>query len=356
MNICAFRLLQVLAGGRQCDLRRQIQYLKAENEILRSKLGPRVSVTPHERARLARLAEAVGPTIRMIVSIVAPCTIVRWINGGRRGSESRTRFRRRTPGRPRTPADVRRLVLRIARETGWGYTRILGEMKKLGVTVSRSTVVNILRAAGIPPVSGRGEPSWNDFMRAHARTLWACDFMVRRIVTPKGVRSAFVLVFIHIASRRAIASSSTIHPDAGWVSQQVHLFAAAARDRGGECEILVRDSDAKFGRAFDSALRAAEVTPLRLPHLAPNLNAHVERLIQTVQIECLDRFIAFGGRHLDHLVAEFIEYYNNERPHSSIGHRTPTGRPNEADQESFGRVACKSRLGGTLRHYYRRAA
>jgi len=346
----------VLAGSTRSDLRRQVQYLKAENEILRSKLGTRVPLTGNERARLARLGRAVGPAIRTLVSIVAPGTIVRWINSGSRTPPEHAGGSRRKPGRPRTHEHTRRIILRIARDTGWGYTRILGELKKLGISVSRSTVVNILQEAGLPIGPDRGEPGWNEFMRSHAKTLWACDFMVRRIVTPRGLVNAFVLVFIHVASRRAIASTSTTRPDAHWVSQQVSRFAATARADGGRCGILFRDCDAKFGRAVDSALRAVRVTPLKLPHLAPHLNAHAERLIQTMQVECLDRFVACGNKHLDRLVARFVVHYNNGRPHSAIEHRTPTGPPSAAEQGCDGRVACRSRLGVTLRHYYRRAA
>jgi putative transposase len=57
---------------------------------------------------------------------------------------------------------VRELVIRIAKETGWGYTRILGELKKLGVTrVSRQTVVNILKANGLEPGPRRGPGTWD---------------------------------------------------------------------------------------------------------------------------------------------------------------------------------------------------
>jgi putative transposase len=64
----------------------------------------------------------------------------------------------RKPGRPKTALEVRELVLRLARETGWGYTRILGELKKLGIcSICRSTVVNILKEAGLDPCPKRGE-------------------------------------------------------------------------------------------------------------------------------------------------------------------------------------------------------
>jgi len=99
---------------------------------------------------------------------------------------------------------------------------------------------------------------------------------------------------------------------------------------------------------------ARTITPVRLPHCLSNLNAHVERFIQTVQKECLDRFIVMGTSHLDHLVREFMEHYNRDRPHSAIGFRTPVGRSPPASGR--GPFRCQTRLGGVLKHYYRIAA
>ncbi|MCL4198940.1 MAG: integrase core domain-containing protein [Phycisphaerales bacterium] len=106
-----------------------------------------------------------------------------------------------------------------------------------------------------------------------------------------------------------------------------------------------------------SALRAHSIKAVRLPHRAPNLSAHVERFIQTVQIECLDRFFVMGTGHLDHLMAEYIRHYNRERPHSAIEFRPPAGAPPPPRMaDSRGAVTCRTRLGGVLRHYYRAAA
>ena len=73
------RLLDVLAGSTQADLRRQIQYQKAENEVLRAKINGPVRVTPGERLRLVRLAKPLGSAIKALVSIVSPQTFLRWI-------------------------------------------------------------------------------------------------------------------------------------------------------------------------------------------------------------------------------------------------------------------------------------
>jgi putative transposase len=320
------RLLEVLAGSSQAELHRQVQYLKAENEVLRSQIAGPVRVTPQERSRLVRLGKPLDRAIGTIVSIVKPETFRRWMRDDAAKHRARRKPARR-PGRPRTPEQVRGIVLRMARENSWGYSRILGELKKIGIKVARGTVVNILKEAGLPTSPERGESTWDQFVKRHARTLWVCDFLRVRTLTTRGFRDAFVLVFIHPKSRRVIVSPSTLKPDAAWVAEQARDFAAAAPWVVGRARILLRDSDSKFGKAFDESLRACGVRPFRLPHRSPNLNAFEERFIQTLQTECLDHFVVLGTAHLDHLTTEFVEHYLRERPHLGLDSRTPFGSP-----------------------------
>src|SRR5207248_3341477 len=148
----------------------------------------RIMVTPRERQRLLRFGKPLGAVIRQRVPIVTPRTFQRWLRG-----ESPSP-RQRQVGRPPTEAPLRELVLRLARDNAWGYSRILGELKKLGLaSISRSTVVNILRGAGLESGPRRGQGTWNDFIRRHAATLWACDFFSQRMRTLGGVVDCFVL-------------------------------------------------------------------------------------------------------------------------------------------------------------------
>jgi putative transposase len=80
---------------------------------------------------------------------------------------------------PAVDGRVRELVLRFAGENpGWGYPRIAGELLKLGLHVSPSTVRRILPGAGSGPAPRRSGPSWREFVHAQAQGILACDLSV----------------------------------------------------------------------------------------------------------------------------------------------------------------------------------
>jgi transposase len=63
------------------------------------------------------------------------------------------------PGRPPLEANLVALIVRLARENPrWGSRRIVGELKKLGLQVSETSVRNVLRRNGIGPASCRSGP------------------------------------------------------------------------------------------------------------------------------------------------------------------------------------------------------
>ena len=182
----------MLAQCTRNQLIRQIEFLKAENEILR-KCVPTDFVYMRPEEPLLELGKAIGPAVRHIITVVSYNAYLRWVR-----AEQTTNPVPRW-GRPPKGEELRALVLKIARETGWGYTRILGELKKLGANVSRQTVVNILKANGIEPGPKRGPGTWDEFLKQHAASLWQCDFFSRKVFTATGIRQAFVLAFIQAA-------------------------------------------------------------------------------------------------------------------------------------------------------------
>ena len=117
----------------------EAEYLRVQYEVVRSKVPGRIQFTDEERRRLVDAAPAMGrKAMRSVVTIVKPETILAWQRRLEQKKRDYSRRRRRGPGRPRTPGDVEALVCRLARENTWGYKRICGEVKKLGITLSKS--------------------------------------------------------------------------------------------------------------------------------------------------------------------------------------------------------------------------
>ena len=247
----------------------------------------RIVVTPQERNRLIRYARHLGSALNELATIVHPATIRRWIRESKKGRHPAKR------GRRRTASDIERLIVKLAKENGWGYTRILGELRKLGVkSVSRNTVKNILKRNGHDPGPKRGLGTWDEFLKIHAATLWQCDFFSKRVLTPKGFRDLFVLVFLHVETRRVFITPSTFKPDEVWTLEHAEAFRRHVKTSRLKCEIVMHDRDSKFSRPFDDALRDAKIKTQKTAFRSPNTVAFVERFIQSLQQEVLDYFVA----------------------------------------------------------------
>ena len=276
-------LLVFLASLTQQELARQVVFLREENHILRSRLPGRVVATTVEKSRLIQLGRDLGVKLRELISIVSYSTFRRWIRDAEAAHVAREQPLQST-GRPRTASDIRELVVKLATENCWGYTLILGALRKLGIThISRSTVKAILKEHHIAPAPDRPRGSWSEFIRIHAATLVQCDFLSKPVWTPKGLVTLYVLAFIHIGSRRLWLSPSTRQPDAAWVTQQAERFQQHAKIADLPLTILLRDNDVKYPPAFDEVFRKANIKVPKMPPRAPNLRAHVERVIQTIQ-------------------------------------------------------------------------
>jgi putative transposase len=117
-------------------------------------------------------ASRLVPRINWSSFVVTPATLLRW---HRLLVTERWTYGRR-PGRPPIGPEVRALIVGFARENPrWGYQRIVGELKGLGIVVSATTVRKILRAGGLGPTVRRG-PSWREFLRTQAESIIAMDF------------------------------------------------------------------------------------------------------------------------------------------------------------------------------------
>jgi putative transposase len=344
-------LLAIIASATDTELARQVRYLKEENQILRDRIGGEIHTTLQERARLLKFGRKLGKSIYGLITIVTPGTFRRWL---------RDEHKEKQPvGRPRTSTVLRELVIKIARETGFGYKKILGELRRLGITcICRQTVRAIVKQEGIEPSPKRSRRTWDEFLISHAETLWSCDFFSVKSVTRKGIVNLYVLVFLHLESRRLIVSPATDHPDSAWVTEQARAFRRQLPVGEQQKFQLIHDRDSKFSSEFRKAMKESGVTLVKLPICSPNLNARCERVIQTIKYECLHHFILFGQKHLNYLLSRFVEHYNERRAHSSLNFRSPACNdpPPENNEIDLDEIVCREDLGGLLKSYERRAA
>ena len=119
----------------------------------------------------------------------------------------------------------------------------------------------------------------------------------------------------------------------------------------------MHDRDTKFTKEFTAKLKEHGLRTNALPKASPNLNGRCERFIETIKLECLNKFIIFGKRHLDHIVSEFVDYYNTVRSHMERDHLPPVREePEEVETLSMEQIEIKSYVGGLVKSFERKAA
>jgi putative transposase len=318
LYVVACRLLALLVllarGDRSKEL--EILVLRHELAILRRQAGrPRFALS--DRLLLTALSR-IAPRCVWGAFPVRPETLLRW---HRRLVARRWTYPHRRPGRPPLDREIRQLIVRLAREnTSWGYVRIVGELRKLGINLSATLVRSVLAEAGVPPAPQRDQQSWRAFLRQQGESMLSCDFLT---VDTVWLRRLYVLVFLSIGSRRVEYVACTRNPDTAWMLQQARNLLMDVAERGHQVRFLVHDRDSKFSAAFDAVFASEGIKIIRTPVRAPNANAHVERWVGSVRRECLDRLLIISGRQLERVLRIYVCHYNCRRPHRALDLQAP---------------------------------
>lgn len=342
------QLLRMLtASDDRDDVARDVELLVLRHQLRVLSRGRRLPLQRRDRLLLAAAAGLLPRDLWRCFP-VSPQTVLRW---HRELVKRKWTYRRkRHPGRPEIANEQAALVLRLARENPrWGYCRIQGELKKLGVSVSASSICSLLRRHGLPPAPRRDGPSWKEFLTQQAAGIVACDFFCVETVW---LKTLYVLFFIEISTRRVHLAGVTAHPCSAWVTQQARNLAIEGRL--DKARFLIRDRDAKYSGPFDEVFRSEGLRVIRTPIQSPKANAFAERFVRTVRHECLDDILVLGERHLSRILREYVKHYNQERPHRGLSLQTP--EPRLASNRADGRIVRLDRLGGLIHEYRRLAA
>jgi putative transposase len=187
-------------------------------------------------------------------------------------------------------------------------------------------VRRILAATGLRPAPAprRASPSWQQFLRAQAHGLLACDFFH---VDTVFLRRLYVFFVIEVDSRRVHILGVTRYPSGPRVAQQARNLVMDLGGRGAVFRFLIRDRDAKFTAAFDCVFTDIGARVIKTPVRAPRLNAFAERLVGTVHRECLDHLLIVNERHLRGVLTDWQAHYNEHRPHQGRQQQAPNDQP-----------------------------
>ncbi|MBB4786862.1 helix-turn-helix domain-containing protein [Streptomyces rapamycinicus] len=248
--------------------------LRHENAVLRRQLAGSVRYEPADRFWFAALSGLIPRRHWREIFPVTPATLLAWHR--RFIATQWDDTARRSTGRPPTPAAIKKLVVRLARENPrWGHRRIQGELARLGHRIAASTVWEILHAAGIDPAPRRSGPTWREFLTAQAEGISATDFF--HIDTALG-RRLYALAFLEHGTRRLHITGVTVHPTRDWAVQQARNITVDLGVHIESLRFLLRDRDGKYIEAFDAVFRAEEMEILNSAPRAPGMNAHCDAL------------------------------------------------------------------------------
>ena len=301
--------------------------------VLQRQIGHSPKLTRWDRLLFAALYRF-QPSVLQSISIVQPETVVRW---HRAGFRLFWKFKSRAKaGRPRVREEVRALIREISIANPlWGSPRIHGELLKLGIDVSQSTVANYMVRGRHPPSQG-----WLTFLRNHADGIAAVDLFV---VPTIGFRFLFGLVILNHDRRRIVHIAATYHPTAEWIARQI----VEAFPWESAPHYLLRDRDGAYGKVFRKRLFAMGIRDRPVAPRSPWQNGYVERVIGSIRRDLLDHVIVMGEAHLRRLFRAYADYYNTWRTHLGLDKDTPLGRP----IHDRGRIRPMPKLGG-LHHAY----
>jgi transposase InsO family protein len=239
--------------------------------------------------------------------------------------------------------EVRELIRDMSQTNPtWGSPRIVGELRKLGIEVAKSTVETYRVRPKMPP-----SPTWKAFLNNHVKDLAAMDFFVVPTITHKVL---FVLVILAHERRRIVHFHVTEHPTAEWTAQQVvDAFPWDTAPR-----YLLHDRDRIYGAFLHRRVRNMGVEEVLIAPHSPWQNPYVERLIGSIRRELFDHVIVLSESHLRRLLTAYVAYYHRFRTHLSLAMDCPVPRPMHPTDR--GRVIAVPEVGGLHHHYERQAA
>jgi putative transposase len=214
---------------------------------------------------------------------------------------------------------VRRLA---ARHPRWGWRRIWELVKKMRLTVGSYRISRIWREEKLQVKRRmrkrlvREKVAESSVIRVNQR--WAMDFVADRLADGRALR---IFALVDVFTRECLA----LEVDLSLSGERVRrVLEAVVKERGERPEEIIVDNGPEFvSHALTEWCQAQQIKLSYIQPGRPMQNGHVESFNGKFRDECLNQhwFVTLHQARL--IVAAWRRHYNVERPHSSLGNKTP---------------------------------
>jgi transposase InsO family protein len=222
---------------------------------------------------------------------------------------------------------LKEILTLSAKNPRYGYRRVWALLRREGFHVNKKRVHRLWREAGlrVPPrqrkrrrLRAGGNEDGCTRMRAEYKDhLWSYDFVMDR--TDDG-RRLKMLVVVDEHTRECLY----IGVERSFTAQGVVKVLATLFEERGEPTLIRSDNGPEFiARAVKGWLEICGVKTLYIEPGSPWENAYAESFIGRFGDELLKREVFASLLEAKVLVEEYRKHYNERRPHSSLGYRSP---------------------------------
>lgn len=317
----------------------QYLILLKENQFLKRKIK-KVQFKNEDRIFYAAFVE-VFKNLKSC-TLVTPETILKWHKKLIKKKWDYSDKRR--PGRRRTKKELAELVyLMKSKNPRWGCRRIMGELKKLGIKLSKSTIYNILKANEDNPMGQK----WFPFLKSHFKRIWAADYFS---IETAFLTRLYVFFIIDINTKQIIDFNITRSSNSFWLKNYLRSFLSTCDAKLPQ--IFLTDNDPSYKTWMGPFLETYDIKHIQTPPYTPLCNIYAERMVRTFREELTDRAIFFREKDLRLALKEYILYYNTERSHSTIDYSAPCKKFEIKSNKLEKKVVSKSWLDGLITTFY----
>ena len=248
------------------------------------------------------------------IMLVKPETVLTWHRRTVRGN-----WKNKSQGRPKVSNHTIALIKRIHKENPTLSPEKINE-RLVNMNIFDAPAPNTIKkyiCFKRKPPTDRQKQSWKTFLHNHAKGIWAMDFATVSTLTFKILH---VLIIVAHDRRKIIHFAVTENPTSQWMIQQIRNTTPF----GAQPTYLLHDNSPVFiEKYFQNFLSGLNIKSKRITPYSPWQNGICERLVGIIRRDLLDHIIPLNERHLQSLLKEYVEYYNNVRTHQSLNGETP---------------------------------